>query len=200
MDDKQPLFRVLAGGADGSQPTRRAALPRTPLRVVRTPVIDNRPPAVQLDLFSGLPSERASMLGVFALPWSFARPLRGLLDKFRPSWLVDLRPLNWFEDGGLKREHVFEMFRIHQITYCNGSFEFGIESRDDPRIASGEIARQLCTYVNRNERRLVGPVVVLVSDPALVEPVLQTFPSILKPSPPGGWRPHIFDEKTLSAL
>ena len=90
------------------------------------------------------------------------------------------------------------MFRDNDITYCNGSYQFGIELHDDPRILSGDIAASVSAYAAKQERPLCGPLVFLVNDSELVEPLIRHTPQGIEPAPPGGWQIHRFDNETSS--
>lgn len=190
----------VSGPAGVSKDTRRKP-PQLELVSETTGKADTRTRGVQLRLFSDVANSGPSLLGFFHMHCALGESFAGLIEQVRPVWLFDLRPVASFNLLRLDRRRAFRWFTQHGTTYCDLNAQLGLWERDDPRIASGELAEELNRFTDRPDRPgMKGPIVFLVDDRDVISLGAAVFPRALHPKPPGGWQVHVFDHQALQHI
>ena len=113
-----------------------------------------------------------------------------VLKELQPRWILDVRPVPFFNIGSLTRHHVFELLGSFGGHYC------GVEGRINahPSLSPAdsefahELAQQIASMITK--RRLAafsGPVLLLHNVRWGFDHV-ERFASHLQPMPKAGWR------------
>ena len=150
----------------------------------------------QLSLFPDVIASRPALLGFYNMYRAWGDSFAGMIEQIQPIWIFDLRPSPSFNLIRLDRRRAYSLFRRYETTYCNLNVMLGLWDRQDPRIASGEIAEELNRFAARPDQLAMrGPIVFLVDEEDVIPVGIDVFPRTLRPRPRGGWKVHRFDNR-----
>jgi len=123
-----------------------------------------------------------------------AEEFTSVLEKIRPKWVFDLRPLPRFDVEWLSRRAVFNMFEKCSISYHDVAGLIGADSHEDARLNPGIVSNNLLDLVGRSADNTApyGPLVILLDSEEYLSASARVLPKVLKPYPKGGWTVCIY--------
>lgn len=115
-----------------------------------------------------------------------------LVRDFRPKWVMDLRPLPYFNIDRLSRRVVFRLFEECNASYRDIASTLGAFSRKDALLNAGVVVHELTRVLSEaGGNRAIGPILVLLDDEDSARLSADVFPKLLQPKPRGGWRAQL---------
>lgn len=113
-----------------------------------------------------------------------------IVERGRPKWMFDLRPLPRFDLMPLTRHIVFDLFEALGIKYFDVAGIMGVNSSRDARLNPGFVGHEVASLLRQHldyRRPGIGPIYFLIDSEAQLAATSEILPRILEPRPPGGW-------------
>jgi hypothetical protein len=161
------------------------------LSVVPHDNFDTGHESAQLPLFP----DKSNRLFFLTVSRSTHHGFAKFIEELRPRWVLDFRPVPWFNFGNYSRKSIFILFEKNKVAYQDVYSNLKLKGRNDARIVSGQITDLLNKLLPAGYK---GPIVCLWDDPEIMGLAAEIIPEKLRILTKQDWKATITDPEDLS--